>query len=178
MTKTIDKRRDSTPRMHLILAGAIALAMLWSSPALANANDRHDPVRRQQMLQQISDLKLAGLGEALGLDEAGKAELGVRLKPLEEERTALRVESYAAMKTLRNARRATDSSNGVEAALVLARNRVKLAQIDERELQEVLKGVSGEKAEKAALFMVQFPRRVEKMAGKMHKRRHGKPSDD
>lgn len=169
MNTGTNKRLDARLWSGLIAAMAVTV---WTSPSLAKPADKHDPAHREQMLQKISALKVTELSRILELDAAGSAELAARLKPFDEERTRLRVESFAAMKKLRNPQGATGSSNGVDAAALLARNRVKLAQIDEREMQEVLKGLSGEKAEKASLFMLQFPRRVEKMADKMHKRRH------
>lgn len=166
MNSRTNRRLGASLGASLIAAVAVAV---WAGPAFAMPGGKFDPAHRQRMLQKISALKVAGLAQVLELGEPATAELAARLKPFDEERTALRVESFAAMKTLR----AAGPGDGVEAAVLLARNRVKLAQVDERELQEVLKGLSGEKAQKASLFMIQFPRRVEKMAGKMHKRRGG-----
>lgn len=178
-----------TPAMTRFLALAAAFALTGvASPAFAGAKGhdkarRHDPAQREEMLKKLHTLKVVELGQLLELDTAGTVKLAERLKPFDEQRTKLRLESYEAMKVVRQARRGEAAGDVVAATRALAAHRVKLAQLDERELDAVLEGLSGDKAAKAAVFMVRFPRRIEKMAGKMHDQRakgdkaHGRDDD-
>lgn len=158
----------------ILLACTLALSGL-SAPADAKP---HDPTERRAFLEQIHDLKVKELSALLELDEAGRAALERRLRPFDEERASLRLETFEAMKTLKDARKVKEGASVAEAARKLAARRVRLAEIDVRELDAVLEGLEGDKAARAAIFMTRFPRRVEKMAAQMHKRRHGKSLDD
>lgn len=173
-----------TPAMTRLFALAAAFALTGlAAPASAGPREhkdrphRHDPAQREEMLQKLHTMKVVELGQILELDTAGTVKLAARLKPFDEQRTKLRLESYEAMKVVRQARRGETSGDVVAATRSLAQSRVKLAQLDERELDAVLEGLSGEKAAKAALFMIRFPRRIEKMAGKMHDRRERSDKD-
>lgn len=162
---------------NLFATFAFALLALGSTSAFASPN-HHEPPERKALLEKIHSLKVKELGDLLELDDAGRAELEKRLKPFDDERSALRLETFNAMKALRSARKNEGASDVVRAARTLAVNRMRLAEIDVRELDAVVSGLTDEKAMQASLFLTQFPRRVEKMAAQMHKPKSDRRRDD
>lgn len=104
------------------------------------------------------------LAEMLGLDTTGTIQLSARLEPFNQRRIALRLESRDAMEKLRKIAKGHGEGDVVALARRIAQNRVESAQVDQQEMEELMKGLSPEQTAKAALFVTEFPHRVERMA--------------
>lgn len=124
-----------------------------------------DRAQREQMLRRVHTAMVLELGELLGLDTAGTIKLSDRLKKYEDQRVQLRLDSFDGMAQLRRASKGEGA--GIDAAATarkLAANRVKLAEVDQKELEDVLQGLPADKAAAVAIFLTEFPRRIERMA--------------
>lgn len=168
---------------HTVLTFALVCGL--ALPALADPSpgaERDERIaermeKRAEHLRRIHTARTIELGQILGLDTAGTIKLGERLKRFEDQRLALRLASFEAVRELRQARR-DGSGDAVAAARKLSANRIQLAQLDQQEFDEVLKGLSPEKARDAAIFMIDFPRRLERTAGEMRERRAREGDND
>lgn len=165
--------------LTLALVCGLALPALAEPPSDAERDARiaEKMEKRAEHLRRIHTARTIELGQILGLDTAGTIKLGERLKPYEDQRLALRLSNFEAVRALRQARR-YGSGDAVAAAKKLAANRIQLSQVDQQELDEVLKGLSPEKAREAAIFMIEFPRRLERTAGEMRERRAREGDND
>jgi hypothetical protein len=123
-----------------------------------------DRAQLEKMLRKIHTMAVVELGEILDLDTAGTIKLSERLSRYEDQRLPLRLENWEAMQQVKRAARGEATADTSGLARKMAANRVALAQIDQKELEDVLTGLAPEKAAKVALFLTQFPKRIEHMA--------------
>ena len=158
----------------LVLVGTLAV----SSPALAGRSFRGGaPMelsreQRTQMLKKLHTGFVVELGQVLELETADTVKLADRLKKFEEQRIQLRLDIHEAMASLRKAAKEGGSAADAPAlARRVAKHRVQLAQLDQSEMEEVFKGLSPEKVAKAAVFMAEYPRRIEHLARELQRDR-------
>lgn len=130
---------------------------------------------REKMLQKVHTLLVTELGSVMGLDTEGTVRLAGELQPFHQERTRLRLEMGDSMRDLHSARRGETQAEVVAIARKLADTRVKLAELDRKELEAILERTSPEKAAEVALFLTHFPRRMERMAREI-RGRHSRSS--
>lgn len=128
--------------------------------------------RRERMMRRIRVLKAVELGELLELDSADTVRLTQTLEPFDEERQKLRLANLELRRALRQVARGEAQGDVAELAKRAADNRVRLAEIDRRELEAVLTGLPPEKAAKATLFLDEFPRRMERLADEVKRGKH------
>ncbi len=157
-------------RMHWM-----ALIGLWACTASVTASASPggppgapmDRATREQMLQRVHTAFIVELGQILDLDTAGTLKLAERLKQFDDRRIKLRLETWEGMEALKG----TGRTDAVSVARKVAQTRVEIAQLDQAELEELLKGLPSDKAAKAAAFFVEYPRRIEHMAREIHRDR-------
>lgn len=138
--------------------------------------ERHGPKSREQrekMLRRVHTQFVLELGELLGLDTAGTIKLSERLKKFDDQRVQLRLDTYDAVGQLRAIARGEGTGDATAIARRMAANRTKLAELDQKELDEVLQGIPPDKAARVALFVPEFGRRVERMAHMMRDDKQG-----
>jgi hypothetical protein len=123
-----------------------------------------DRSQREAVMKKIHTGFVLELGEILGLDTPATIKLSARLDPFNERRISLRLDSRDAMEKLRKISKGTAEGDVVALARRIAQNRVEAAQVDQQEMEEIIKGLSPEQTAKAALFVTEFPHRVERMA--------------
>lgn len=152
----------------LLLAGSAA----YADPPARGGGMGGEMTREQraQMLRKIHTGFVIELGQMLDLDTAGTVKLADRLKKFDDQRVELRLDSHDAMDALRKAAR-DGGGDPVALAKRLAQNRVKLEQLNQSELDELLKGVPADKVAKVAVFIAEYPRRVERLAREIHRER-------
>lgn len=169
-------------RTAFLLSAVLAATPAFAAPSPApGAAAQHDPVekraRRVQMLKKLHTMLVLEIGEALELDTAGTIQLASRLEKYNEERIRLRLDNFDAMQELK--RIAQGEASGEAAALVrrVAANRVKLAQVDQQELEIVVAGQPPEKVAKIAELVARYPKRMEQL-GRGVAERHGAGGPD
>jgi len=170
------------------------VAVLSLVPALASAGprertggDRGTPEerreRREKLLRRSHTMMVMELGDRLGLDSAAVIKLSERLKKFDDERVSLRLANLDLMRELRASGDAP-APNAVASVKKLAANRVRLAQIDEAELAELLTQVPPDKAALVASFVGEFSNRLERIAREVFRekrdgdRGHGRDRDE
>lgn len=149
--------------MNRLFASMLVLGLLFVSDAQADM-PKMDRGQREQMLKKIHTGFVLELGEILGLDTAGTIKLSERLAPYDKQRIQVRMETWDAVQVLKGLSAGKGPGNAAEIARRIAKNRVQLAQIDQEELEEIMKGIPADKVAKAALFLTEFPKRIERMA--------------
>jgi hypothetical protein len=143
----------------LLLAG-----MLIGPIARAAPPGAPDRATREQVLKKIHTSFILELGEMLELDTPATIKLSERLQPYDSRRIQLRMDTWDAMEQLKKISKGKAEGDPVELARKIAKNRMQLAQVDSEELEELIKGLPPDKVAKAALFLAQYPRRIERMA--------------
>ena len=164
---------------HLITPALLALAL--AAPHTAQARPHQGPGmmggqrpdgppmdrgQRERMLRKMHTVFVVELGDILELDTATTIKMSEKLARHVEQRVQLQLDNFEAMEQLRRAAKGEGSVDAAATARRIAQNRIQLAQVDQAELNEVLTGLSPEKAAKAALLMTKFPKRMEHLAGK------------
>jgi hypothetical protein len=155
----------------------IAFALLVSPLADAQMMPHMDRGQRESMLKKIHTGFVLELGELLGLDTAGTIKLSERLAPYDKQRVQLRLDSWDAMQSLKQIAAGKGSGNAADLARRMSRNRVQIAQIDQEELEEVLKGLAPDKVSKVAVFAIEYPKRIERMGREILRDRMVKPGE-
>jgi hypothetical protein len=151
----------------LAIACALSLTIggvARAAPGWDGANVGLDHSQREAVLKKIHTGFILELAEMLGLDTAETIKLSARLEPFNQRRITLRLESREAMEKLRLIAKGHGEGDVVALARRIAQNRVECAQVDQQEMEELIKGLSPEQTAKAALFVTEFPHRVERMA--------------
>jgi len=153
----------------------IAVLALGSTAMAGPGREGHRPDRQQriEMMKKIHTGFLVELGALIDLDTAGTLKLGEQLKPYNDQRVQLRLEMGDTMDQLRQI--AKDGGNNGEAASLarrISQLHVQLAQLDQQQLDVILKSVPADKVAKVAVFCAEDPKRIERMAHEIH-REHG-----
>jgi len=149
--------------LALLLVGVL-LAPPASAGPRGGGEGRFNPEKRERMLRRAHTLMVMELAERLSFDSAATIKLAERLRKFEDQRVALRLENWEAMKTLRAINEGTGTGDAVALTKKVAANRVKLAQVDEAELAEMLVAVPPDQAAKVAVFVGEFTNRLERVA--------------
>ena len=164
----------------------LALGLLVGPASHASAQGRFGAAmrgdgardRREKLLRRAHTIMVMELGDRLGLDSAAVIKLTERLRRFDDERVALRLENLDLVKRLKAAGN-RPSPETVDAVKKIAANRVRLAQVDEAELTDLLAQVPPEKAAQVALFVGEFANRLERVAREaVRNRRGGGGGDD
>lgn len=150
----------------------LAAALLVAAPALAGPPPERE--HREHLLRKVHTMMVIELGEILELDTAGTIQLSAKLKKYEDQRVKLRLENFDAMRELKAI---GEGGSGDAAALAkrIAANRVKLAELDQRQLDEVIAGQPPGKVAQVAQFLTRFPKRLERLGRGLAEERHGGP---
>jgi hypothetical protein len=132
-----------------------------------------DRPQREAVMKKIHTGFVLELAEILGFDTPATIKLSARLEPFNEKRIALRLDSRDAMEKLRKIAKGHGEGDVVALARRIAQNRVESAQVDQQEMEELIKGLTPEQTAKAAVFVTEFPHRVERMAREILDERGG-----
>jgi hypothetical protein len=157
---------------------ALAASLFVAATALAAPPPPDEPrlerEHREQMLRKVHTMMVIELGEILELDTAGTIKLSDRLRKYGDERVRLRLENFDAMQELRQIAE-TGAGDAAGLARRLVANRVKLAELDARELDDVIAGQPPARVVKIAQFLARFPQRLEHMGRGIADERRGGP---
>lgn len=155
---------------------ALLAAALLALPSAAHARPRgggagepgspDKAAHRERMLKRMSTLRAVELGDLLELDTTATVRLAERLEKFDEQRRQLQLENLEAMRALRRSVGGGEPVDAAALARKIAANRVQLAQLDQRELEDTLAMAPRERAAEVTLFLADFRRRVERMADK------------
>jgi hypothetical protein len=158
---------------YLVLAIALTLGAGARAEPPNGGWHRPDREQRLQMMQKIHTGFILELGQLLALDTAGSIKLAGRLQPFDDQRIQVRLGIGDAMDQLKQAAKQGGGGSDMAAlARQVGQARVQLAQIDLQELEEILKGLPPDKVAKVAVFMAEYPRRVEHLAHEIHQSMH------
>lgn len=127
--------------------------------------------RHQRMESRMRVMRVVGLSEALGLDEAGALRLDAQMKPFDDQRSPLHEALRADSKILHDAADG-DPSAGTQVDAALGRmfdNRAKLEQINHQMLEALSKGLQPQQKAKLAVFLASFGH-----GGEHGQREHGR----
>ena len=164
---TMSKRRIPGALLAALMTTGVNVSAapppLTAAPP-ADGGHGPDKQQREEILKKIHTGFILELGEILELDTAGTIKLSERLQPFDAKRITLRMAAWDDMQALKKLSKGTGEGDPVKIGRRLAQTHVDLAQVDQAELEELLKGLSPDKAAKAALFLAEYPRRVEHMA--------------
>lgn len=165
--------------MVVLAAGLVAVPSVpaWAQGRFAGARADVQRERREKLLRRAHTIMVMELGDRLGLESAAVIQLTQRLKKFDDERVTLRLENLDLVKRLKAAGD-KPSPEVVEAVKKIAANRVRLAQVDEAELNDLLSQVPPEKAAQVALFVGEFANRLERVAREAVRNRRGGDVED
>lgn len=171
-----------TRLFSMLLLSAMLSSTAMAAPPPADAADGSESGgsemsrdRRAQVLKKIHTGFILELGELLELDTTGTVKLSERLKKFHDQRIQLRLDTGDAMEALRKiAKQGTNPAEAPALARKIAQNRIQLAQLDQQEMEEIIKGLPPEKVAKVAVFMAEYPRRVEHLARELQRERGGR----
>jgi hypothetical protein len=162
-------------RSSFVSSAVLALAVALSSSARADPRPGSMPEmsreQRAQMLKKLHTGFIVELGELLELDTAGTVKLADKLKKYDEQRIQLRLDQGDTMDALRKAAKQPAGVDAAALARKLAQGRIQLAQVDQAEMEEIFKQVPADKIAKVAVFMAEYPRRVERVARELQRER-------
>lgn len=153
-------------RIHLLalaLAGSLVTTTVRAEPGDA-PRPMLDRQTRASILEKIRTGFIVELGSILDLDTTATIKLSGRLKPFDDRRMKLRLDTWEATEKLKQASHGAPVENVGELARTIARNRVELAKIDQEELEELMKDLPADKRAKAAVFLLEYPKRIEQIA--------------
>ena len=155
--------------LGLCLVGLLAVpALAWAMPpaaapapvAAAKEARAEGRVERQAQLQEQQEkhmrlIRVVGLADALGLDEAGALRLAAALKPFDDRKKPLQDQMKADGEVLRKAAEGDKASEGqVDAALQrIFDTKNQLHAINREMLETVTKGMNAQQKAKVAVFL-------------------------
>jgi hypothetical protein len=152
-------------RIHflaLAMAGSLLTTTVRADPG--DVHPKLDRPTRAGILEKIRTGFIVELGSMLDLDTTATIKLSGKLKPFDDRRMKLRLDTWDATEQLKQAAHGGAADNVGELARKIARNRVELAKIDQEELDELLKDIPADKRAKAAVFLLEYPKRIEQIA--------------
>ncbi len=121
-----------------------------------------DRAQRQKMLRKAQYLSVMELAEILELDTAGAVKLTERLAKYDEPRIQARLELGDALDQLRKIAHGAAQGDAAGLAKKVTAARVQVAQLDQKEVDEVTAGLAPEKTAKVVLFFAEQTRRLER----------------
>jgi len=134
------------------------LALVASQELYAQAQSPQQNVQRQRNQARMRMMRLVGLAEALGLDEAQALRIHETMRPFDERRGALEVENAGLAKLVKQAADGDAGALGqVDQALQrMFDNRAEIQQINRQMLEAAGKQLSARQRAQMAVFFASF----------------------
>lgn len=134
------------------------LALVASQELYAQAQPPQQNVQRQRNQARMRMMRLVGLAEALGLDEAQALRIHETMRPFDERRGALEVENAGLAKLVKQAADGDAGALGqVDQALQrMFDNRAEIQQINRQMLETVGQQLSARQRAQMAVFFATF----------------------
>jgi hypothetical protein len=158
--------------MKPLIITAFAIPILALAASQLDAPQRGVPPGRQKQLARMRMMRIAGLADALGLDDGTALHLNDVMRQFDERRVALEVENAELAKTIKRA------SDGEPAALsstdhALQRiwdNRTEIQQLNRAMFEAVGRELSPQQRAKMLIFLAVFQAEQQEMNQKAQER--------
>ena len=128
-----------------------------------------DRASRQKMLRKAQYLSVMELAELMDLDTTGAVKLTERLAKYDEPRIQARLDLGDSLDQLRKIAEGGAQGDAAGLAKKITAARVQIAQLDQKEVDEITAGLTPEKTAKVVLFFAEQTKRLERFV------RHGPP---